>query len=66
MNPKSTSYVLRDTINLALTESQPESINPGDKTHITAGSPDPFTPEEVPLSYSQVITLFVTCGMRVL
>lgn len=30
------------SINLALTESQPENTNPGDKTPITARSPAPF------------------------
>lgn len=30
------------SINLALTEPQPENINPGDKTPITARSPAPF------------------------
>lgn len=30
-----------------LSLSPPENINPGDKTHITLGSPAPFTPEGV-------------------
>lgn len=63
MNPNSTSYILGGTINLVLTECQPENINPGDRAHITGGSPVPFTREGV-LEYSQVITLLVTWGMR--
>lgn len=42
MHPKLTSPASVASINLALTETPPENIHPGDKTPITARSPAPF------------------------